>query len=264
LNPEEELKKIDRLMHQYQVVSRTTKNDGQKERAERQIQELRSYRQKILDVLIIDDAVVAAQQETETPSKFKHLRRLLEAESHRTREERLKPLAADAAAPTPVQEEIFNLMLYARFFQSEFLPVLTEKRMRLDYKFSIERDSFYGRHKDLERALHDFREEDERFSSGTLRGEMEQETYKRMMRLRIKIKAEAARLFRAVCGFCEELIEDADADGVKCLNGSDEIVFDKIEGTRLLAGRRVTDALVVLAGFSSEVVAYLNVPETDG
>ena len=93
---------------------------------------------------------------------------------------------------------------------------------------------------------------------------MEQETYKRMMRLRIKIKAEASRLFRALCSFCEELIEDADADGVKCLNGSDEIVFDKIEGARLLAGRRVTDALVVLAGFSSEVVAWLNVPETDG
>jgi hypothetical protein len=260
LNPEEELQKTDRLIHQYEIVSRTTKSDEQRDRVERQIQELRSYRQKILDVIIIDPA---PPKETETPAPFKHLRRLSEAESHRPQEERIKPLAVDGAEATPVQEEIFNLMIYARFFQSEFLPILTEKRLRLDYKFSIERDSFYGRHKDLERSLKDFREENERLSRGTLRRDLEQESYSRLMRLRVKIKSEAAKLFRAVHSFCQELIEDADGDAVKCLNGSEEIVFDEIEGTRLLAGRKVTDALVVLAGFSSEVIAYLNVPETE-
>ncbi|MFI5367857.1 MAG: hypothetical protein ACHQ1F_02475 [Spirochaetia bacterium] len=263
LNPEEELKKTDRLIHQYQVVSRTTKNDEQRDRVERQIQELRSYRQKILDVIIVDTPP-QTETETEAPTQLKHLRRLSEAESYRPTEERIKPLAAEGVPATPVQEEVFNLMMYMRFFQGEFLPVLTEKRLRLDYKFSIERDSFYGRYKDLERSLNDFREANERLSNGTLRRELEQESYMRLMKLRGRIKSDSAKLFRAVHAFCEELIEDADADGVKCLNGSEEIVFDEIEGTRLLAGRRVTDALVVLAGFSSEVVAYLNVPETDG
>jgi hypothetical protein len=260
LNPEEELKKTDRLIHQYQIVSRTTKSDEQKDRVERQIQELRSYRQKILDVIVID---TAPPTETEAPTKFKHLRRLSEAEIHRPKQERIAPLAAESAPPTPVQEEIFNLMMYARFFQGEFLPVLTEKRLRLDYKFSLERDSFYGRYKDLERSLNDFREANERLSNGTLRRELEQESYMRLIKLRGRIKSDSAKLFRALHAFCEELIEDADGDGVKCLNGSAEIAFDEIEGTRLLAGRRVTDALVVLSGFSSEVVAYLNVPETD-
>ena len=260
LNPEEELKKVDRLIHQYQIVSTTTKNDEQRDRVEKQILELRSYRQKILDVIIID---TGGAPEPETPAVFKHLRRLLEAESHRPTGERIASLAADDAEPTPVQEEIFNVMMYARFFQAEFLPVLTEKRLRLDYKFSLDRDGFYGRYKDVERSLGDFREENARLSNGTLRREMEQESYKRVIKLRGKIKSDAAKLFRAVHRFCEELIEDADGDGVKCLNGSEEIVFDDIEGTRLLAGRRVIDALVVLAGFSSEVVACLNVPESD-
>ncbi len=162
-----------------------------------------------------------------------------------------------------MQEEIFNLMMYARFFHGEFLPVLTEKRLRLDYKFSLERDSFYRRFKDIERSLNDFREENARLSNGTLRREMEQESNTRTLKLRGKIKSDAAKFFRAVHSFCEELIADADGDGVKCLNGNEEIVFDDIEGTRLLAGRRITDALVVLAGFSSEVLAYLNVPESD-
>jgi hypothetical protein len=261
LNPDEELKKIDRLIHQYEIVSRTTKNDEQRERVEKQILDLRSYRQKILDVIIVDTEAV---RETETPAVFKHLRRLVEAESHRPKEERIEPLAADDTEATPIQKEIFNIMMYVRFFQSEFLPFLTEKRLRLDYKFSIERDSFYGRYKDLERSLNDFREENTRFSNGTLRREMEQESYKRVIKLRGKIKSDAAKLFRALKGFCEELIEDAAMDGVKCLNGSEEIVFDAIEGSRLLAGRKVRDALAVLSGFSSEVVAYLDVPETDG
>jgi len=257
LNPEEELKKVQRLIHQYEIVSRTTNSGEQKDRVEKQVRELHSYRQKILDVIIIN---TEPPPDTAMPPLFKHLRRLLEAESHRPKEERIQPLAADDAEATPVQEEMFNLMIYVRFFQGEFLPILTEKRLRLDYKFSFERDGFYGRYKEIERSLNDFREENARLSNGTLRREREPESYTRVLKLRGRIKTDSAKLFRAVHSFCEELIEDADGDGVKCLNGREEIVFDQIEGARLLAGRKVTDALVVLAGFSSEVVAYLNVP----
>jgi hypothetical protein len=82
-------------------------------------------------------------------------------------------------------------------------------------------------------------------------------------KLKRQTKSDAAKFFRAVRAFCEELVEDSDGDGVKCLNGKDEIVFEDIEGRRLLEGRSVRDALVVLAGFASEVVAYLKVPEGD-
>jgi hypothetical protein len=58
-------------------------------------------------------------------------------------------------------------------------------------------------------------------------------------------------------------MEDADGDMVKCLNGSEAIVFDDIEGRRLLSGMKVSNALAVLEGFAVELVAYLNVPDTD-
>ena len=74
---------------------------------------------------------------------------------------------------------------------------------------------------------------------------------------------DAAKLFRGVQSFCEELIQDAKGDGVKCHNGSEEIIFDDIEGKHLLVGMKVKDALTVLAGLVMEVVAYLRVPETD-
>jgi hypothetical protein len=169
-------------------------------------------------------------------------------------------LATNDAEPTPAREEVFNLMVYARFFQSEFLPFLTEKRLKLDYKFSQDRDGFYRRFKELERKLDDFREEAARLLEGIVNREIALEMRKRIIKLKREIKLDMAKLFRAVQGFCEELIEDAEGIGVKCRNGSEEIAFDDIEGKHLLEGLWVTDALAVLAGLASEVVAYLKSP----
>lgn len=251
--PEEELKKLNHFIHQYETVYRTTKSDEQRDRVAKQLKELRSARQAILDVNFID---MEALQQAEALEEFKHLRRLLHAESRRSPTERLEPL-------TPAQEEIFNLMLYTQFFKSELLPILTEKRLKLDYKFSLDRSGFYTTFSDLTRRLDDFRKENARLSSGTVSREIDMEIHRRNDKLKRQTKSDAAKFFRSVRGFCEELIEDADGDGVKCLNGGEEISFEDIEGKRLLEGRSVRDALVVLAGFASEVVAYLKVPESD-
>ncbi len=264
MTPEEELKKLNRLIHQYETVSRTTRSAEQRERVEKQLKELRGYRQKILDVNVIDTSVVEeAPPPTNPLAEYRHLARLLKEEAGRAPQERLPSLAAKDEDPTPAQEEIYNLMLYARFFQAEFLPFLTEKRLKLDFKFSLDRDGFYGRFQELERKLSDFREENARLIAGVVSREMELEMRRRITKLKRLIESDAARFFSAVEAFCEELIEDVKGDGVKCLNGSEQIAFDNIEGDRLLEGRKVREALAELAGLSSEIVAYLNVPDID-
>lgn len=264
MTPEEELKKLNHLIHQYETVYKTTKSGEQRERVEKQLKELRSYRQKILAVNVIDTkAVQESAPESDGLAEFRILRRLRDEESRRAAGQRLEPLTAKDDEPTPVQEEMFNLMLYSRFFQGEFLPFLTETRLKLDYKFSLDRDGFYGRYGEVERKLDDFREENARLSGGIVSREMELEIRKRTVKLKRQIEADAAKLFQGVQRFCEELIEDASADGVKCLNGGEQIAFDAIEGKRLLQGKRVRDALSELQDFAAEVVAFLNVPDID-
>ncbi|MGA2763394.1 MAG: hypothetical protein ABSG17_08530 [Spirochaetia bacterium] len=259
MTPEEELKKLNHLIRQYESVYHTTKNIEQRERVAKQLKELRSSRQTILDEHLID---AEAFKQAEALDEFKHLRRLLEGERRRTTGESQEATAGPTAAPVSAHEEIFNLMLYARFFRNEFLPFLAEKRLKLDYKFSLERRGFYGEFNELERKLHDFREEDARSKSNSGR-EIAVEVRKRMDRLKLKVRSDAARFFRSVQRFCEDLMVDADGDGVMCLNGREEIAFEDIEGKHLLEGRKVRDALEVLAGLASEVVAYLKVPESD-
>jgi len=260
MTSEEELKKLNRLIHQFETVYRTTRDGAQKERVAKQLKELRSSRQAILDENFFD---VNELQQAEALGDFKHLRRLLEAERHRPTGERLEPLTAQGTESTSTQDEVFHLMLYARFFKSEFLPFLAERRLKLDYKFSLERAGFYTKFNDLERKLDDFREESARLLTGAVGPAIELEMRKRNDRFKHQIKLEAAKFFRDLQRFCHELVQDADADGVKCLNGAEEIAFEGIEGAHLLEGRTVRDALVVLSGLASEVMGYLKVPLND-
>ena len=111
MDPEEELKKLNSLIRQYETVFHTTRNDEQRERVSKQLKELRSSRQMILDMNFID---VEALQQSQALDEFKHLRRLLDGEKHRPSAERLERLSAGDAESSPVQTEIFNLALYAR------------------------------------------------------------------------------------------------------------------------------------------------------
>jgi len=264
MTPAEELEKLNLLIHQYETVSKTTKSTEQKARVDKQLRELRSYRDKLVAVNVIEEVPVKEAPKAVDPlDEYRILRRLRREDRDREPADKVPPLWADDAQPTPAQEEMFNLLLYARFFQAEFLPFLTETRLRLDFKFSLDRDSFYGRFQDLERKINDFRDENSRLVEGIVSREMELEMRKRTSKLKRQIQGDAAKLFRAIQAFCEELIEDARGDGVKCLNGDELVVFDQYEGKRALKGRMVREALAELSRLSLEIVTYLNVPDTD-
>jgi hypothetical protein len=249
MTPEEELKKLNRLIRQYETVYRTTADADQRERAGHELKELKSYRDKILAVNVIDRGKLAEQ-----------------------------PAASDALADFPVlsrlvagdtegwegDQEVRHIALYLGHFEREFLPILTETRLKLDFKHSLERDSFYRRFQEVQRRLDDWHEAHRRLDGGGFNRELESEVHTRILKLERNLAVEASRLFRAVQRFADALVEDARGDGVKCLNGDEPIAFDRIEGERLLAGLPVTDALQTLESFAEEVAAYLRVPDVEG
>ncbi len=264
MTPEEELARLDRVIHQYESVFRTTSDSEQRARVEKQLRELKSYREKILAVNVIDvEAVRETEERPDDLAEFPFLRRLIEREARLPGQQRLEPLGARDGPATPAQLEIFHLMLYARWFRDEFLPFLTEKRLKLDYKFSLDRDAFYAKFQEVERRLDEHREESARLAGGMASREMEQQLRKRITKLRRQIEADAAKLFGELLAFAQELGVDAYGEGVKCLNGRERIAFDSIEGRRELEGRTVRDALDELARLASEVGRYLNVPDIE-
>jgi len=249
MTPEEELKKLNRLIRQYETVYRTTNDADQRDRAGHELKELKSYREKIIAVNVIDKG------------------KLAEA-----------PAGADALADFPVlsqliagdtgewegDQEVRHIALYLGHFEREFLPLLTETRLKLDFKHSLERDGFYRRFQEVQRRLDDWREAHRRLDGEGFNRELESEIRTRIFKLERNLAVEASRLFRAVQRFAEVLVEDARGDGVKCLNGEEPVGFDRIEGERLLAGMPVAGALGALDSFAAEVTGYLRVPDSEG
>jgi hypothetical protein len=264
MTPEEELKRLNKLIRQYQTVYRTTPDADQKERVQRQLKELQSYREKILAVNVIDEG--ALEDKTEGPdelAEYPLLRKLLAQNAALPPSRAVAEFAAENGAPTSAQVEMFHLGLYVASYEKEYLPFFTEKHLKLDFKFSMDRDGFYSSFQALQRKIGNYRDESRRLAQGVVSRDMETEIRKRALKLTRNIEVDAAKFFRAIERFCDELSEDARGDAVKCLNCDAEISFDQIEGSRSLQGRLVSDALAELEEFADEAVAYLNIPEIE-
>jgi hypothetical protein len=249
MTPEEELRKLNRLIRQYETVYRTTTDEGQRDRAGRELKELKAYRAKILAVNVIDRGKVAEQTDAgDALADFPVLSRLVAGDTE----------------PWEGDQEVRHIALYLGHFEREFLPILTETRLKLDFKHSLERDGFYRRFQEVQRRLDDWHEAHRRLDAGGFNRELESEVRTRIFKLERNLAVEASRFFRAVNRFAVTLVEDARGDGVKCLNGDEPIAFDRIEGERLLAGLPVVDALQALESFAEEVAGYLRVPDIEG
>ena len=265
MTPEEELKRLNRLIRQYEAVYRTAPNADQKERVQRQLREFQGFRQKILAVNVIDEKALEESPPEEEPlEESPVLARLIAENSGLNADKRIGSFAARDSTPTSLQNEMFHLALYTTFFEREFLPFLTEKQLKLDLKFSMDRDAFYNSFESLQRKISDYREAHQSIAEGIVSRDLETEVRKRALKLTRMVEVEAAKFFRAIHRFCGELVEDAREGGVKCRNCEGEVSFDRIEGDRMLQGRKVIEALAELKDVAAEAVGYLNIPEIDG
>ncbi|HUI71782.1 MAG TPA: hypothetical protein VL354_14780 [Spirochaetia bacterium] len=263
MTPEEELARLNRVIHQYETVYKTTTDKEQRQRVEKQLKDLKQEKEKFLATNTVAEKPAENEQGSDELAELPLLQRLIAREAGLQEGRRLAPLWAPDARPTSVQREVYHLMLYVSWFRDEFLPFLTEKRLKLDFKYSLDRDGFYAQFQEVERKLDGFREENGRLAAGMAGHELELEMRKRLGKLRREIEADAAKLFHAVRSFAQELSEDADGDGVKCLNAKDRVTFDSIEGRRALEGRTVRKSLEAMARLASEIVTFLQVPDME-
>lgn len=249
MKPEEELKSINKLIRQFESVYRSSSDPYQLDRVSKELKRLKKYREKLESFHVIDSEELAEPQLQDELEDFPYLGDLVEQD---TRSE-------DDAELDLFGKELLRFLLYLIFFEKEFLTFLSEKRLKLDFKHSIERDSFYHRFGSISHRLKDFKEDAARIDSfgGTHEKEMRQRSFKKKRNLFL----DGDRFFRSLVKFSKDLIEDLQEDGLKCLNGNEVMEFDKLEGNKYLEGVKVEDALVKLGDFCREVVLYLNIPQ---
>jgi hypothetical protein len=243
-NPIQELRQINKAIRQYEVVLKTSTNAGQKQRVKRELIKLKTYREKLQHVFSIIDE----QEEPQNEDEFKHfpfLNQILSLFNEKYIDD----------------SEINSVCRILYCFENEFLPVLTERKIKLDFKYSLERDSFYNLYQDLSKRVDDFEEqliiiEQGKYTEGTLL-----DIKNRLLKRRRILLIETDRFFQKIKKFSDELNNNIEKNGSECLNKDDTISFEFIEGERYLEGYSVQSALQMLNTYAREVIVYLNLPE---
>jgi hypothetical protein len=256
MTPVEELKRLNRLIRQFEAVFKTTRDPLQRERVTRELRQLRLYKERLESFHEFDPQELEEPGREDELEQYPYLKLAVDAGA-----EKGSPASKVNAADYP-DREVYQLALYLALFESEFLSLLSETRLKLDFKHSLERDSFYHRFENLRRLLDDIREETSRLEEN-LGQKHEEEMRMRGIRMSRNASMEAVKFFRNLSRFAGSLSEDIAGARSVCLNPDDMLRFDKLSGRRLLEGLSVQKALATLFEFSQEVVQFLNVPQIE-
>jgi hypothetical protein len=259
MTPAEELRHLNRLIRQFESVFKSTRDPLQRERVTRELRQLRTYKQKLESFHEFDPRELEEPDQQDEPGELEelpYLKRAMAAGGEKDSS------ASRVRAEDYQDREVYQLALYLAYFEGEFLALLSETRLKLDFKHSLERDSFYHRFENLRRLLDDQRE-DARRMEDYLGQKHEEEMRMRSFKKSRNLIMESDKFFRNLQRFSGGLAEDIAASGSICLNPRDLLRFDRLGGRRLLEGLSVEKALASLAEFSTEVSRFLNVPQIE-
>jgi len=246
-NPEEELEKVNQAIRRYEVVLRSSPDADQQSRARSKLRSLKSFREKLLQGF---DLKPKEEETPETPP-----------ETERVRGKYLGNILEQSRQEKISDTEAYHLSLYLEFYEREFLTIFSERKLRLDFQHSLERDGFYHRFQEVRRKLDDFRHELERIHEGDHSRAEQIEMRKRSMKMKRVFAMEMNKLLKSVIIFTETLLDDIRKEGMICLNGFEPVEFDEIEGKRYLEGKTVQEALTIIYECSLEILDYLHIPE---
>ncbi|NBC30933.1 MAG: hypothetical protein GVY29_13190 [Spirochaetes bacterium] len=157
--------------------------------------------------------------------------------------------------------EVQAVQLYLHHFDTEYIGLLNERKMRLDVKFSVERDGFYHVFNNLVRRADSYCVEAERINAGEYTKSYEEDILKRMVEMRHNLFIETSRFFRHIQRFTNDLLQDLDGDAILCQNGDETLSYSDFDRETELRGKTVREGLEQLNQFSSEVIAFLNIPD---
>jgi hypothetical protein len=158
--------------------------------------------------------------------------------------------------------EMDAVVSYMRYFEHNYLPLLSEYYMKLDYSHSGKRDIFYPRFMEIMHLLKQYDYEDRSVHGGIMgygRSSSSDKKVARKGRQRYLFALDG--FFKDLRGFIRILIEDYNKDGTFLLNPDDSIRLDDFEENKALNDYTVVEALEEIYVFTEEFIGFLGMPE---
>ena len=157
--------------------------------------------------------------------------------------------------------EIRDLLIYMHYFEDEYLGLFHERKLRLDVKFSVERDGFYNQFNQLHRRALAYCDESNRIQGGNYTKSYEDDILRRMVEMRHGVYIEADRFFRQVQRFSADLLKDIRGEQILCQNADDPLEYSPLDREKELRDLTVGEGIARLNEISREIVDFLDVPD---
>jgi hypothetical protein len=157
--------------------------------------------------------------------------------------------------------EMDAITSYLDFFEKNYLSILSEFYIKLDFNHSGKRDEFYPKYMEIKKIINEYNYELDVLN----REEYNSIAFYRDKSLVHKIKHRYLlaldKYFKELSSFLKILIDDNAEGGIIVLNSNDRLILDDLEKNRKLDGYTVLDTIVEMYEFSEEVIKYLSLPE---
>jgi hypothetical protein len=156
--------------------------------------------------------------------------------------------------------EMDAIVSYVDFYEKNYLPVLSEYYIKLDYNNSMKRDIFYPRYMELKKILNEYMYEVE----VQIREEFTKIAVYKDKSLVYKLRQQYLmgldRYSRDLRSFIVGILDDYSSGGSSVLNPLEFVSMSEFEVDRKLDGYTVINALIEVRTFSDEIIRFLAIP----
>ncbi len=250
-----ELIKLRSILKKLELVYKTAIDEKQKQRVSHDIKQIRAKINRLEKYLeaggeggvltednVVEETRIEEIEETEIPDDLKYLSDKI-----------VHPLEKD-----PEVNLVINSL---EEFEREYLGVLNEFNLKLDYKLAKERDKFYNELENCLRIVRDLMHTlDELLKKGA------SHSYKEKLKT-MKERQERAliittvKFYMTLSEFLSLLINDTRSGGGLVLNPHEKVKFSTLEGKKKLSNRTLIDALEHIKEYCDKIVNAINLPE---
>ena len=244
---QDELLSSKKVLKQLEGVYSTSTDMNQKKRVAKDINELKRKVKSLegqLIVLGIENEIIE-EEETSIADDY----------------EILNMIPVNKVREDSKDREMDAVISYLDFFEKNYLSILSEFYIKLDFNHSGKRDEFYPKYMEIKKITNEYNYELDVLN----REEYNSIAFYRDKSLVHKIKHRYLlalnKYFKELSGFLKILIDDNAEGGIIVLNSNDRLFLDDLEKNRKLDGYTVMDTIIEMYEFSEEVIKFLSLPE---
>lgn len=159
--------------------------------------------------------------------------------------------------------EMDTVVSYMNFFENNYLPILSEYYVKLDYSHSGKRDTYYPRFMEIMHLLRQYDYEESAASSSERSRDWASTAKEKsvIQKVRQRYLFALDGFFKDMKKFIRPLIEDGGTGATILLNPNDRISLDDFKENRALNNYTVIEALGEIYAFAEEFIRFLGMPE---